>query len=226
MQADLPNIIEKLRFNEKGLIPAISQDWLDGTILMMAWMNREALELTIQSREVHYWSRSRNEIWHKGATSGHTQTLKGIRYDCDADVLLLNIQQVGDTACHTGARSCFLGENEFYSEGGPQSKDPPSDGCTELFKVIQQRYSSPEEGSYTNELLEGGENKILKKVGEESAEFIMACKDKDSKSIANEAADLIFHIQVALASNEVNWRDVLRVLVSRRGAPRRNQISH
>ena len=100
--------ISKLQFNEKGLIPAIAQDWLDGAVLMMAWMNQNALEQTLISGEVHYWSRSRKELWHKGATSGHTQKLKGIRYDCDSDVILLSIQQTGESACHTGTRSCFF----------------------------------------------------------------------------------------------------------------------
>ena len=102
--------IENLRFNENGLIPAIAQDWLDGSVLMMAWMSRESIEKTIKSGEVHYWSRSRNEIWHKGETSGHTQILKQLRYDCDADVILLTIEQTGSIACHTGAKSCFFEE--------------------------------------------------------------------------------------------------------------------
>ena len=100
--------IKELNFNEKGLIPAIAQDWLDGAVLMMAWMNREAIEKTITSGEVHYWSRSRNELWHKGETSGHTQILKQMRYDCDADVILLTIEQTGSISCHTGSRSCFF----------------------------------------------------------------------------------------------------------------------
>ena len=111
--------IEQLRFNADGLIPAIAQDWLDGAVLMVAWMNRQALELTLSTREVHYWSRSRQELWHKGATSGHFQDLKGIRYDCDADVLLLTIEQRGDVACHTGARSCFY-EDGPAPAGGPR----------------------------------------------------------------------------------------------------------
>jgi len=100
--------IEALKFNERGLIPAIAQDHRDGTVLMMAWMNRDSLQKTLETGEVHYWSRSRSELWHKGATSGHIQKLKGLYYDCDADALLLKIEQVGDVACHTGARSCFF----------------------------------------------------------------------------------------------------------------------
>lgn len=102
--------IETLKFNDQGLIPAIAQDAEDGTVLMMAWMNKESIQKTIETKEVHYWSRSRSELWHKGATSGHLQKLKSLYYDCDADTLLLKIEQVGDIACHTGARSCFFQE--------------------------------------------------------------------------------------------------------------------
>ena len=213
--------IEKLRFNENGLIPAIAQDWLDGSVLMMAWMSRESIEKTIKSGEVHYWSRSRNEIWHKGETSGHTQILKQLRYDCDADVILLTIEQTGSIACHTGAKSCFFEESTYMPEEKHPSPQPPSDACSELYKVIEDRLSTPEKSSYTNKLLKGGDNLILKKIGEESAEFIMACKNKDKVEISNEAADLIFHLQVALAHQEVTWRDVLMVLAKRRNAPRR-----
>jgi phosphoribosyl-AMP cyclohydrolase len=100
--------IEQLKFNDQGLIPAIAQDYLDSTIFMMAWMNRESIQQTLETGEAHYWSRSRSELWHKGATSGHIQKVKAMYYDCDADTLLLKIEQVGDVACHTGARSCFF----------------------------------------------------------------------------------------------------------------------
>ncbi|MCT0226566.1 bifunctional phosphoribosyl-AMP cyclohydrolase/phosphoribosyl-ATP diphosphatase HisIE [Synechococcus sp. CS-1328] len=210
-----------LRFNDAGLIPAIAQDWLDGAVLMVAWMNREAIERTLSSGEVHYWSRSRQELWHKGATSGHFQRLRGLRYDCDADVLLLSIEQIGDVACHTGARSCFYDQGPLATAGGADAPPPPADACTELMRVIEGRRDQPEPGSYTNKLLEGGDNRILKKIGEESAEFVMACKDDDSRAIAGEAADLLFHLQVALAHHGVSWRQVQEVLAARRGAPRR-----
>ncbi len=211
-----------LHFNEKGLIPAVAQDWLDGAVLMVAWMNREAIERTLASGEVHYWSRSRQELWHKGATSGHTQVLKGLRYDCDADVLLLTIEQSGDRACHTGARSCFFDEGPTPSGGGPGAAQPPADACTELMRVIEGRRDRPEPGSYTNKLLEGGDNRILKKIGEESAEFVMACKDANANEIAGEAADMVFHLQVALAHHGVSWRQVQQVLAWGGGAPRRD----
>jgi phosphoribosyl-ATP pyrophosphohydrolase/phosphoribosyl-AMP cyclohydrolase len=216
-----PAFIAGLRFNEAGLIPAVAQDWLDGAVLMVAWMTRQAIERTLATGEVHYWSRSRAELWHKGATSGHIQKLRGLRYDCDADVLLLTIEQEGDVACHTGARSCFYDDGPQPSAGGPAAAPPPADACTELMRVIEGRRDHPEPGSYTNRLLEGGDNRILKKIGEETAEFVMACKDGNSAEIAGEAADILFHLQVALAHHGVSWRQVQQVLAARRGAPRR-----
>ena len=222
MQPLSPAFIDQLRFNEAGLIPAVAQDWLDGAVLMVAWMNRDAIEATLRSGEVHYWSRSRQELWHKGATSGHVQTMREIRYDCDADVLLVTVEQAGDVACHTGSRSCFYENSDARTTGGAEALAPPTDACTELFRVIEGRREQPEEGSYTNKLLAGGDNSILKKIGEESAEFVMACKDDNAAEIAGEAADIIFHMQVALAHHGVSWRRVQEVLAARRGAPRRN----
>ena len=213
---------QHLRFNEAGLIPAVAQDWLDGAVLMVAWMNAEAIERTLATGEVHYWSRSRQELWHKGATSGQLQKLRGLRYDCDADVLLLTIEQAGAGACHTGARSCFYEEGPKPTAGGPAALPPPADVCTELARVIEGRRDAPEPGSYTNKLLAGGDNAILKKIGEESAEFVMACKDDNAAEIAGEAADIVFHMQVALAHHGVSWRQVQEVLAQRRGAPRRS----
>ena len=210
--------LDNLHFDQNGLIPAIAQDWVDGSILMMAWMNKESLTKTLETGEVHYWSRSRKELWHKGKTSGHFQKLKGIRSDCDSDTILLSIEQIGSIACHTGKRSCFFKDLETNQDDLP----PPSDACSELFKVIENRKRNPEEGSYTNSLLNEGDNKILKKIGEETAEFIMACKDKNQISVANEAADIVFHLQVALAYQNVSWNEVLNVLVKRKGGPRRN----
>ena len=182
-------------------------------------MNREAIEATLRSGEVHYWSRSRQELWHKGATSGHIQTMREIRYDCDADVLLVTIEQTGDVACHTGARSCFYEDADQPTAGGAEALQPPADACTELYRVIIERQQNPEQGSYTNKLLNGGDNSILKKIGEEGAEFVMACKDDAADDIAGEAADLIFHMQVALAHHGVSWRQVQTVLAARAQAP-------
>lgn len=201
--------LDQIRYNEQGLVPAIAQDYLDGTVLMMAWMNREALTKTLETGEVWYWSRSRQELWHKGATSGHFQKLLGIRYDCDSDALLLTIDQVGDIACHTGERSCF-----HQIDG--QKIAPTADMLTQLARVIGDRRDNPNPDSYTCKLLAGGDNKILKKIGEESAEVVMACKDDDPEAIIGEVADLFYHTLVALAYHRVDLRDVYRKLGDRR----------
>lgn len=190
-------------------MPAIVQDYLDGTVLMMAWMNRESLEKTLETGETWFWSRSRSELWHKGATSGHIQKVHSIRYDCDSDALLISAEQIGDIACHTGLRSCF-----HQIDG--QIAAPPPDTLSQVFQVICHRRDNPVEGSYTRKLLEGGDNKILKKIGEEAAEVVMACKDDDPDAIAGEVADLFYHAMVALAHHKVDLRAVYRKLQDRR----------
>jgi phosphoribosyl-ATP pyrophosphohydrolase/phosphoribosyl-AMP cyclohydrolase len=201
--------IDDIRYNQQGLVPAIAQDYLDGTVLMMAWMNRESLEKTLATGEAWYWSRSRQELWHKGATSGHIQKVRSLRYDCDSDCLLLSVEQIGDIACHTGERSCF-----HQVEG--RKVAPPADSLSELFEVICDRRDRPVATSYTCKLFEGGDNKILKKIGEEAAEVVMACKDDNPDEIASEVADLFYHVLVALAQHQVSLRDVYRKLQERR----------
>ncbi|MEM9509877.1 MAG: bifunctional phosphoribosyl-AMP cyclohydrolase/phosphoribosyl-ATP diphosphatase HisIE [Cyanobacteria bacterium P01_E01_bin.35] len=201
--------LDKIRYNEQGLIPAIAQDYLDGTVLMMAWMNLESLQKTLNTGEVWYWSRSRDELWHKGATSGHIQKVRSLRYDCDSDALLITIEQIGDIACHTGERSCF---HQIDDSIVP----PPADTLSEVYRVICDRLAHPSDESYTCKLIAGGDNKILKKIGEESAEVVMACKDDRPDEIASEVADLLYHTLVALAYHKVDIRDVYRQLQSRR----------
>jgi phosphoribosyl-AMP cyclohydrolase / phosphoribosyl-ATP pyrophosphohydrolase len=201
--------LDQIRYNEQGLVPAIAQDYLDGTVLMMAWMNQESLQKTLATGETWYWSRSRQELWHKGATSGHIQKVRSLRYDCDSDALLVTIEQVGDIACHTGERSCF----HQIDEG---KLAPPADTLSEVYRVICDRLANPTESSYTCQLIAGGDNKILKKIGEESAEVVMACKDDQPAEIASEVADLLYHTLVALAYHKVDIRDVYRQLQSRR----------
>ncbi|MBE9119111.1 bifunctional phosphoribosyl-AMP cyclohydrolase/phosphoribosyl-ATP diphosphatase HisIE [Lusitaniella coriacea LEGE 07157] len=201
--------LDAIRFNEQGLVPAIAQDYLDGTVLMLAWMNRDALQKTLETGEVWYWSRSRQELWHKGATSGHFQKVRSLRYDCDSDALLVTIEQIGDIACHTGERSCF-----HQVEGTKQA--PPADTLSGLYRVVRDRRDRPVEGSYTRKLFAGGDNKILKKIGEEAAEVVMACKDDDPGAIAGEVADLFYHALVAMAHHNVDLRDVYRILEERR----------
>jgi phosphoribosyl-ATP pyrophosphohydrolase/phosphoribosyl-AMP cyclohydrolase len=201
--------VEKIQYDDRGLVPAIVQDYLDGTVLMMAWMTRESLQKTLETGETWFWSRSRQAFWNKGATSGHTQNVKAIRYDCDSDALLVTVEQIGDIACHTGERSCF-----HQVDGGVTP--PPADTLSQVFGVICDRRDNPSEGSYTRKLLDGGDNKILKKIGEEAAEVVMACKDDDADAIAGEAADLLYHTLVAIAYHKVDIKAVYRKLQERR----------
>ncbi|MEM9002022.1 MAG: bifunctional phosphoribosyl-AMP cyclohydrolase/phosphoribosyl-ATP diphosphatase HisIE [Cyanobacteria bacterium P01_F01_bin.86] len=201
--------LDAIRYNDQGLVPAIVQDYLDGAVLMMAWMNQASLRKTLETRETWFWSRSRQELWHKGATSGHLQKVQTIRYDCDSDALLVTVEQVGDIACHTGERSCF-----HQLEG--QIAAPPADTLSQVFAVIRDRQQNPQPGSYTNKLFDGGDNKILKKIGEEAAEVVMACKDDEADAIAGEAADLLYHTLVALAHHQVDIKAVYRKLQERR----------
>jgi phosphoribosyl-AMP cyclohydrolase / phosphoribosyl-ATP pyrophosphohydrolase len=200
---------ELIQYNDQGLVPAIVQDYLDGTVLMMAWMNQESLGRTLETGETWFWSRSRQEFWHKGATSGHTQKVQAIRYDCDSDALLITVEQLGDIACHKGERSCF------HQVDGTVTA-PPADTISQVFGVIVDRRDHPSPDSYTSQLLAGGDNKILKKIGEESAEVVMACKDDDKDGIAGEVADLFYHTLVAMAHHQVDIKDVYRKLQSRR----------
>ena len=205
----MSSFIETLRFNEQGLIPAIIQDVLDGTVLMMAWMNQASLKKTLETGETWFWSRSRQELWHKGATSGHIQRVESVRYDCDEDVLLITVEQVGAIACHLNQRSCF------HLLDGLKSL-PPADMLSQVYRVIQERKETPSEKSYTSQLLAAGDNKILKKVGEESAEVIMASKDGIPERIAEEVADLWYHSLVLLAHHDMDILDVYQVLKKRR----------
>lgn len=201
--------VDEIRYDERGLVPAIVQDYLDGTVLMMAWMNRESLSKTLDTGETWFWSRSRSQLWHKGESSGHLQKVRSLRYDCDSDALLISVDQIGDIACHTGERSCF-----HQVDGTKEA--PPADTLSQVFEVIRDRRDNPVEASYTCKLFAGGDNKILKKIGEESAEVVMACKDDDKEAIAGEVADLFYHSLVALAHHGVDLKDVYRKLQQRR----------
>ncbi|MEB3295634.1 MAG: bifunctional phosphoribosyl-AMP cyclohydrolase/phosphoribosyl-ATP diphosphatase HisIE [Synechococcales bacterium] len=201
--------VEQIKYNDQGLVPAIVQDYLDGTVLMLAWMNADSLQKTLETGDTWFWSRSRQEFWHKGATSGHTQKVQSIRYDCDSDAILVTVEQIGDIACHTGERSCFHQVNQGIVT-------PRADTLSQVFQVICDRRDHPNPESYTCKLLAGGDNKILKKVGEEAAEVVMACKDDDKDAIAGEVADLFYHTLVALAAHQVDIKDVYRKLQARR----------
>jgi phosphoribosyl-AMP cyclohydrolase / phosphoribosyl-ATP pyrophosphohydrolase len=201
--------VDKIRYDERGLVPAIVQDYLDGTVLMMAWMNQESLQKTLETGETWFWSRSRSQLWHKGETSGHLQNVRSLRYDCDSDCLLITVEQLGDIACHTGERSCF------HQVDGTKAA-PPADTLSQVFEVICDRRDNPTEESYTCKLFAGGDNKILKKIGEEAVEVVMACKDDDKDAIASEVADLLYHTLVALAHHDVDVKAVYRKLQERR----------
>ncbi|ERN40394.1 phosphoribosyl-ATP pyrophosphohydrolase [Rubidibacter lacunae KORDI 51-2] len=207
--------LDRIRYDDRGLVPAIVQDYLDGTVLMLAWMNRESLAKTLETGDTWFWSRSRQEFWHKGATSGHFQRVKTIRYDCDCDALLVGVEQIGDIACHLGERSCFH-RIDSPQAGESPPLPPPADTLSELYAVVRDRRERPAEGSYTNKLLAGGDNKILKKIGEEAAEVVMACKDDDPDAIASEVADIFYHVLVAMAYHRVELREVYRKLQARR----------
>jgi phosphoribosyl-ATP pyrophosphohydrolase/phosphoribosyl-AMP cyclohydrolase len=201
--------VDQICYNEQGLVPAIVQDYLDGTVLMLAWMNRESLQKTLDTGETWFWSRSRAQLWHKGETSGHLQQVRSLRYDCDSDALLIGVEQLGDIACHTGERSCF---HQVEGTIAP----PPADTLSQVYRVIGDRRDHPHPDSYTCKLFAGGDNKILKKIGEEAAEVVMACKDDDPDSIAGEVADLLYHTLVALAHHHVDLKAVYRKLQERR----------
>lgn len=195
-------------FNEKGLVIAIATDAYTNEVLMQAYMNKEALELTIQTGKAHYFSRSRNKLWLKGETSGHFQEVVSILSDCDNDCILLRVIQQG-AACHTGNRTCFFNSIK-------QFKDIPNIGILQAdIDVIRDRVSNPIEGSYTNYLLEKGVEKICKKVGEEASETIIASMKADNEELACELADLYYHTLVLMQDRGLEFSEVLRVLQQR-----------
>ena len=200
--------IKEIRFDGNGLVPVIAQDAETGETLMLAYMNAEALEMTLRTGKMHYYSRSRQSLWLKGETYGHTQTLVTLYYDCDIDSLLAVVEQKGE-ACHTGNRSCFY-------RIGYGTRLNSWDHLKALYNIALDRRENPREGSYTNYLFDKGIDKILKKVGEESAEVIIAAKNNDKNEIIYETADLLYHLSIMLAERGVRWDDVYNELTRRR----------
>jgi phosphoribosyl-ATP pyrophosphohydrolase/phosphoribosyl-AMP cyclohydrolase len=196
-----------VKFDEHGLVPAIVQDALTREVLTLAYMNRESLERTLETGETWFWSRSRNELWHKGATSGNTQRVVSLASDCDNDAIVVLVNPAGP-ACHTGARSCF--------DLAQLSEESPGGLLHELYEVIKTRRRERPEGSYTTYLFDKGLDKILKKVGEESAETIIAAKNDDPKQLVAETADLLYHLLVMLVARGVELNDVRNELAQRR----------
>jgi len=240
--------IHNLKFDADGLIPAIVQDHETNEVLMLAYMNAESLSRSLQTGETWFWSRSRRELWHKGATSGHTQQVVDIRLDCDGDALIVRVNPHGP-ACHTGARTCFFrGAQEAEAETEtkaapatergsavtappvPQLERPDSQFSVvnvaamdlgillqDLFKLIQERKDQRPENSYTSYLFNHGLDKILKKVGEEAAETIIAAKNEDKKDLTAEISDLLYHLLVLMVEREMSLRDILVELSNRAG---------
>lgn len=203
-----------VNYDENGLVPVIAQDIYSGRILMQAYANSEALDKTIETGRAHYYSRSRKRLWQKGETSGNFQEIRNILVDCDADSLIYQVVQTGP-ACHTGERSCFYRKIDGRDMIQTVLEDP-SEVLKELFEVIMDRKKNPKEGSYTNYLFNKGIDKILKKVGEESAETIIAAKNDNKHEIAMEMSDLIYHLLVMLAEKDMAPNDIFIELEKRR----------
>ncbi|HWR45476.1 bifunctional phosphoribosyl-AMP cyclohydrolase/phosphoribosyl-ATP diphosphatase HisIE [Sporomusa sp.] len=214
--------ITNIKYDEHGLVPAIIQDEVTGTVLMLAYMNAEALSKTLETGVTWFYSRSRRALWQKGETSGHVQAVKEIYYDCDADTVLVKVIQTG-AACHEGTLSCFSRRLDADTEQAEKLVDPdkvykePLAGVLyELYHVINDRKHNPKEGSYTNYLFEKGQDKILKKVGEEAAETIIASKNNSKEELLYEMADLWYHCLVLLANHDVTPSELLEELKKRR----------
>jgi phosphoribosyl-ATP pyrophosphohydrolase/phosphoribosyl-AMP cyclohydrolase len=196
-----------VQFDERGLVPCIVQDWRSGEVLTLAYMNAEALARTRDTGEVHFWSRSRNELWHKGETSGNTLALKAIRYDCDGDALLALVEPAGP-ACHTGERTCF--------HRGELDPGAPHEVLPTLERTIADRAKTRPSGSYTVTLLDDP-GRIGEKVQEEAEEVARAAREESDERVAEEAADVLYHLTVLLSGRELSLADAERVLDDRRG---------
>lgn len=209
-------MIEAIQFDQRGLVPAIIQDVKTHSVLMLAYMNKESLEKTLETGMTWFYSRSRNQLWHKGETSGHVQKVKSIHYDCDADALLVQVEQTGP-ACHEGTYSCFsrrLDKNK--PDNPPAVERAAAVVLQELYEVIVDRKTNRKEGSYTNYLFDKGQDKILKKIGEEAAETIIASKNQSKGETLYEMADLWYHCLVLLGYHNITPAELLEELQGRR----------
>lgn len=201
---------EEVVFGEDGLVPCLTQDADSGEVLTLAWMNREALELTISTGQIHFYSRSRRELWHKGATSGNTQQVVELRIDCDGDALLALVRPAGP-ACHTGERTCFFRR----LEGGEEPEPTPSEALAVLSRTIASRALEMPEGSYTSELL-SDPSLAGDKVIEEAAEVVQAIDSESDDRVAEETADLLFHLAVLIKTRGIELDRAMEVLNGRR----------
>ncbi len=206
--------IPELKWDERGLVPAIVSDAETGAVLMLAWMNREALTLTVETGTVHFWSRSRASMWMKGETSGNTLATREVRYDCDADAILVIAAPAGPT-CHTGTRSCFSRVVDGPDDDGPRGA--PAAVLAELERVLHNRRDSSSDKSYTKSLLDKGMPKILEKIAEEHSELADELPSGDVKAVVHETADLLFHMMVGLVARDIPIGDVFEELARRFG---------
>lgn len=201
---------EDFKLNGDGMLPVVVQDWRNDEVLMVAYMNEEAYNLTVKTGRMTYFSRSRRSLWIKGETSGHFQYVKSLKIDCDQDTLLARVVQVG-AACHTGNRSCFYRDivNRETSANSPYKV------LESVYNTIMDRKTHPKEGSYTNYLFQKGLDKILKKVGEEATEIVIAAKNPQPQEIVYELGDFLYHVMVLMADKGITWEDVARELADR-----------
>jgi phosphoribosyl-ATP pyrophosphohydrolase/phosphoribosyl-AMP cyclohydrolase len=202
-------LLDRVRFGADGLVPAIVQDAGDGRVLTQAWMSRESLERTLETGQTWFWSRSRQELWRKGATSGNTQAVRSVSLDCDQDALLVLVDQTG-VACHTGAATCF---HEPLTDGPPPA---PFAALADLERTIADRAEAADpEGSYTARLLGKGIDTVCKKVGEEATEVVLAAKGAERDQVVYESADLLYHLAVLGRASGVSLDEAARELASR-----------
>ena len=202
---------EDFKKNSDGMVPVIVQDYRTQEVLMMAYMNEEAYEQTLKLGKMTYYSRSRQELWLKGLTSGHYQYVKELVADCDMDTILAKVSQIG-AACHTGSRSCFF--NEITKKDYEESNNPLQ-VFEEVFDVIKDRKVHPKEGSYTNYLFDKGIDKILKKLGEEATEIVIAAKNPNPNEVKYEISDFLYHMMVLMAEKDVTWEEITTELANR-----------
>lgn len=209
--------IEEIKFDKRGLVPAIVQDASTRRVLTLAYMNAESLKRTIETNETWFWSRSRSTLWHKGETSGHTQRVVDILVDCDSDALTVLVKPNGP-ACHTGEQSCFhnvLQEAGDSPENIAHGESDLGAVLNDLYALVESRKRDRPEGSYTTYLFDQGLDKILKKVGEESSETIIAAKNQDPDLLVKEASDLLYHLLVLMVQRDLSLKQIRDELISR-----------
>jgi phosphoribosyl-ATP pyrophosphohydrolase/phosphoribosyl-AMP cyclohydrolase len=209
MQVEPGADLSQINFDANGLVPCVTQDWSTGEVLTLAYMNAEALERTLETGQMHFWSRSREELWHKGETSGNVQRMRALRYDCDADALLALVEPEGP-ACHTGKRTCFhrtLGDDAIATH----------EALPALARTLAERRRDMPEGSYTARLFRAGQDRMAAKVQEEAEEVARAGREESDERLRSEAADLLYHLGVVLEARGLTYADALEELTRRMG---------